>query len=289
MFGSIVALVTPFKDNMVDYDKLKELLEFHIENETDGLLLLGTTAESSTLEITERYNIVVFCNTYLENKIPLMVGICTNNTQKAVIDCKYYENIGIKNFLVISPYYNKSNDEGLYKHFETIANSTNSEITIYNIPSRSTKLPFELIKKLSLIDNITGIKEANDNFKETIQLFSLKNFKIYCGNDELILPFLALKAQGVINVSGNIIPKQIHDIYNLCIDNEFDKALETFNTYKEIILSIFLETNPIGIKEAMDYLSLCSNDLRLPLYQMSKSNSAILKKELDEIGKFINS
>lgn len=288
--GSIVALITPFLNNKIDFNKLEELLDFHLTNKTDGLLLLGTTAETPTLSITECHEIVNYCVNYLNNRITLMVGVCTNDTLKAVKDCEYYEKIGIKYFLVIPPYYNKTNEIGLYKHFEKIANSTSSEIIIYNIPGRTNiNLGYDTIKKLSKIKNITGIKEANENIKESIRLFDIENFNVYCGNDEYILPFMSLGAKGFINVTGNIIPKEYNQIYCLCLNNNYNEALNIFNVYKKIVTAIFLETNPIGIKEAMTILSMTNDEIRLPLANMNSTNHSILKKEILKVGKYINS
>lgn len=289
--GSIVALITPFTNNKVDYCKLKELIDYQIQSCTDGVLLLGTTAETSTLSKQECMEIVQFSYDYIKNRMDILVGICTNNTQKAIEECILYENIGIKYFLVITPYYNKSNDIGLYTHFKTIAQNTTSNILIYNIPNRTgVNLDYNIIKELSKIENIVGIKEANENFKESMKLFSLQNnnFKIYCGNDEFILPFLCLGSEGFINVLGNIIPTQYKRIYNHFLNNNYNEALKIFNTYKQLIFNIFLETNPIGIKEAMHRLQLINLELRLPLYPMSINNSNIIKEELENIGKHFN-
>lgn len=290
--GSIVALITPFINNKINFDKVIELLDFHLENKTDGLLLLGTTAETSTLSKNECHELVEFCIDYLNCRIDLVVGICTNNTYDAIEDCIFYEKLGVKNFLVITPYYNKSNEEGIYRHFKTISDNINSNIIIYHIPNRtSLTLSYDLIKKISLIDNVIGIKEANENFRESLNLFSLKSdsFSIYCGNDDFSIPFLALGADGLINVCGNVFPKQMHDIYELYKENRVTESLSLFNKYKNFINAVFLETNPIGIKEVMYILSMNNDELRLPLYKMSETNSKILKKEILNLGKYINS
>ncbi len=291
MNGSIVALITPFLNNKVDFNKLEELLDFHIENKTDGILLLGTTAESSTLSSAECISIVKYCVEYLNDRIKLICGICINDTKKAIEKLKSYEELGVNNFLVITPYYNKSNDQGIYEHFNKISNCTTANIIIYHIPNRTgLTLNFELIKKLSLIKNIIGIKEANENFKDSIKLFSLKSnkFDIYCGNDDFSIPFLALGAKGLINVCGNVYPRVFHDLYELYSNNEQTKALELFNKYQNVINAVFLETNPIGIKELMYILSMNNQELRLPLYKMSEHNSNILRNEVFSIGKYIN-
>ncbi len=287
--GSIVALITPFLNGEVDYISLERLLDFHLSNKTDGLLLLGTTAESSTLSEDECRDIVSFCLKYINNRLDIIVGICTNNTAKSIKDCEYYEKIGVEKFLVITPYYNKSNEEGIYNHFSKIANSIEGDIIIYNIPSRTNiNLSFNLIERLSKIANIIGVKDANENLKESIKLFSLTNFNVYCGNDEYMLFYMLLGAKGIINVSGNVIPKEISDIYNYCSINQYDKAVDLFNIYKGLILSLFSETNPIGIKTAMSLLSLSSDEFRLPLFKMSENNKLIVKKEIDNIGKYFN-
>lgn len=286
--GSIVALITPFLNSKVDYHKLEELLDFHLVSKTDSLLLLGTTAESSTLSSEECREIVLYCMNYLNTRIKIIVGLCSNDTNKSIIDCKYYSNIGINYFLVITPYYNKSNENGIYEHFKQIANCTNANIILYNIPGRTNvNLSYDLVKKLSSIYNIVGIKDANENLKESIKLFSL-DIDIYCGNDEYMLLFMALGAKGIINVSGNIIPKEIKKIYDLCCDDNFIEARNIFNIYKDFIISLFLETNPIGVKEAMNILSMGNDELRMPLTKMSTTNHDLLKKEILKIGKYFN-
>ncbi len=287
--GSIVALITPFLNNEIDYNKLKELIDFQIKNNTPGLLILGTTAETSTLTTNEKQEIAKYTIEYVNGRTELLIGVCENDTYKTISNCKYYESLGYINFLIISPYYNQTNVHGLLTHFTTIAKNIKGNVVIYNIPNRTNiSIPFDTIKTLSEIENITGIKESNPNIKESVKLFDLQseNFKIFCGNDELILPFLSLGVDGIINVCGNIIPKQINNIINLYKNNYVKPSRNLFNVYKQLIFSVFEETNPIGIKEAMFILNTTNKELRLPLCNMSTSHSNELRKELIKLGMY---
>ncbi len=287
--ASIVALVTPFDNGIIDFRALRKLLDFHLNSKTDGLLLLGTTGESATLSTEESLKIVTFCKEHVKDQLELIVGVCSNNTADVIDKCKLYEMIGIEYFLIISPYYNKTNDDGLFLHFSTIANSINSNIILYNIPSRTNiAIPFNVLEKLSKIKNIIGIKESNDNFKQVIETFSLQSdsFKIYCGNDELILPFLALNTDGLINVSGNILPNVIHDIFTLYKNNFVKPSEKLFKVHISFILLTFKETNPLGIKFVMSKLDMCKNEFRLPLTSMSEKYTKLIEKELELLGMY---
>ncbi len=277
MSKSIIALVTPFLNYDVDFLSLDNLLKFHIENNTTDLLLLGTTGESSTLSDDEKYNIIKFCIERLPDHINLIVGVCLNDTMKIIRDCLLYETLGISSFLIPPPYYNKTSEDGIYNHYLTIANSIKGNIIIYNIPGRTgVQLKYDIIKELSQIENITGIKDSTDNFKETIKLFELQSnkFKIYCGNDELMIPFLSLGCDGVINVTGNILPNEVNLLCTNYEKNSHLESLNNFNKIKPLILEIFNHNNPIGIKEAMSIVKLISKDIRLPLM-----NLALTKRE----------
>nr|MDE5715005.1 4-hydroxy-tetrahydrodipicolinate synthase [Anaeroplasmataceae bacterium] len=212
--GSIVALVTPFdEDNKINYNELKRLLDFHIENQTDGILLLGTTAEAENLNDDERYSLVKFVIDYLNDQIPVMVGIISNNTRRAVLLAETLKDLNIDSYLVSAPYYIKSNTEGLIHHFTYIADHVNRPIILYNVPKRNGfNLDLELVKILSYHKNIIGIKEASGDlaYQTQLSMFCDKNtFVLYAADDLTLLPSLSLGAIGVISVINNAFPKEM--------------------------------------------------------------------------------
>ncbi len=277
--------MTPFtKQNKINFSVLAELIEFQIENQTDGLLILGTTAESPTLSERDKDAILSFCIEKVNKRIPIIAGITSNSTEECCYLAKKYEQMGADYLLVISPYYNQCNNEGLYMHFEKIAFFTSLPIIIYNIPNRtSIDIPLEVIEKISKIINIYGIKEANLNFNKSLELLALKipNFKVYCGNDEFLLPFLALGATGSINVIGNVYPSYYKSIISLYKNNQPDLAKEKYLAIHPLIKAVFKETNPIGIKTLLNIKNHNVGEYRLPLYKMEENHVDLLKKNLN--------
>ena len=273
--GSFVALVTPFnEDYSVNYDKLGELLEFHIENKTDGIVILGTTAEATTLSDEEKDEIVKFSVKKVAKRVPIICGSGSNSTQKAIELSKRYETIGVDALLIITPYYNKTNEEGMVKHFEAIASSTSLPIIMYNVPSRTgCSMSVSSIERLAQVENIKGIKEASGNISFVAKISHLvsDDFAILSGNDDQIVPIMALGGSGVISVWANIMPKTVHDLVLSYLNNDVKKARELQIKYLDVANDIFLETNPIPIKEAMNYLGYNVGPLRLPLYEMGNS------------------
>ena len=283
--GSGVALVTPFTNkNNINFEKLDELISFHLENNTDFIVPCGTTGEASTLSTLEKKKLIKFTVDKCKGKIPVIAGTGSNNTKKAIEMSRYAKTVGADGVLVVTPYYNKTNQEGLFVHYKKIADAIFPlPLILYNVPSRTgIDISIDTIIKLSKIENIIGIKEANPSLEKiaNIILKTYDSFIVFSGNDNLLLPILSLGGAGVISVSANIIPKQMHDI---CINNNKD----LFFKYLELMDNLFLDVNPIMIKEAMNYLGFNVGKVRLPLYKTKKQNLdklyASIAKIKDEI------
>ena len=279
--GSGVALITPFTNkNNINFEKLDELISFHLENNTDFIVPCGTTGEASTLSTLEKKKLIKFTVDKCKGKIPVIAGTGSNNTKQVIEMSKYAKSVGADGVLVVTPYYNKTNQEGLFVHYKKIADAISPlPLILYNVPSRTgIDISIDTIIRLSQIENIIGIKEANPSLEKiaNIILKTDDSFKVFSGNDNLLLPILSLGGAGVISVSANLIPKQMHDI---CVKN--DKNL--FFKYLELMDNLFLDVNPIMIKEAMNYLDFNVGKVRLPLYKTKKQNLDKLYTSIDKI------
>ena len=274
--GSLVALVTPFNpDGGINFPKLGELLEFHIKNGTDGIVILGTTAEATTLSLQEQEDIVRFSVDVVGRRVPIIVGAGSNDTLAAVNKARLFSSLGADYLLVITPYYNKTNDEGLIKHFEVIAQSSLVPIILYNVPSRTgMSIPASVISRLSQHPNIYGIKEASGNmsYAASISKYLSDDFIMLSGNDDIIVPMMSIGAKGVISVLANICPRGVSDICHYALDGNFYKANNIAKSLLDVANALFYETNPIPVKEAMNYLGFNVGGFRLPLYQMGPDN-----------------
>lgn len=272
--GSIVALVTPFlEDSSINYKVLEELIEYHIENQTDGIVILGTTAEASTLSFEEEEQIVRFCVEKVNHRVPLIVGSGSNETAKAIRQSKIYSELGADYLLVITPYYNKTNENGLISHFSTIADAATCPIILYNVPSRTgMSISLSSIETLSKHPNIYGIKEASGDISYAVNVakYVSKDFIMLSGNDDMIVPMMSIGACGVISVLANIAPKQTHQLVCSCLEGNFCAAAKIQLDLLDVVKALFYETNPIPVKEAMNYLGFNVGGFRLPLYPMSE-------------------
>lgn len=282
-FGAYTALITPFKGEKVDYDKLGELIEFQIENKIDGLVICGTTGESATLTDKEKKKIIKYAIDTVNGRVPVIAGTGSNNTKHALELSKYAERVGADGVLLVTPYYNKSSQKGLYEHFKTIAESITCPVILYNVPSRTgvNILP-DTVYELSKIENIVGIKEASNNFSQILELMSKvpRSFNVISGNDDSIIPLLSLGGAGVISVLSNIYPKAVHDIcYEYLLDNK-DYAKQLQIKYADIIKALFLEVNPMPVKTAMNILGMDVGNCRLPLTTVSNETYERLKSVL---------
>ena len=285
--GSIVALITPFlEDGNVNYDKLRELVLWHIAKGTDGLCILGTTAETPNLTVTERDRIVEVCIEAADKRIPIITGSGSNNTLVAKEQSIKYEKMGADGLLVITPYYNKTNKAGMLHHFTEIADAVNIPIILYNVPGRTgCSLTYEALKELSQHKNIAGIKEASGDISFVSKVAKLvrEDFALYSGNDDMIVPLMSLGGAGVISVAANIIPEEIHCMTTAYLNGDTDLAKDIQLKYLDLINALFIETNPIPIKEAMNIMGMDVGKYRLPLYEMEEDAKMCLLKAMKVI------
>lgn len=285
--GSGVAIVTPYKEDGIDFDKLGELIDWHIAEGTDALIICGTTGEASTMTENEQKEAIRFAVEATDGRIPVIAGTGSNNTNHAIEMSKYAEEIGADGLLVVTPYYNKTTQKGLVAHYTAIADNVNIPIIVYNVPGRTgvNVLP-KTLEKLSKHKNIIAVKEASGDISQVAEIARIcpKDFSIYSGNDDMVVPLMSLGGKGVISVVANIAPKDTHDMTMAFLNNDIEKAREIQLNMLGLIKALFIETNPIPIKTAMNLLGIDVGNLRLPLTDMVYSNLEKLKYELKEYG-----
>lgn len=285
--GSGVALITPFTEDGVNYEVLGELLEFHVKNNTDAIIICGTTGEPATMTEEEKKEVIKYTVEKINKRIPVIAGTGSNCTKHAVEMSKYAEEVGVDGLLVVTPYYNKTTQAGLIEHYKAIANSVKLPIIMYNVPSRTgLNLTAQTALELSKIENIVGIKEASGNFSQIAEIASKcgDSLHMYSGNDDQVVPMLALGAKGVISVWANVTPKDTHDMVHEFFNGNIEKSKEIQLKAIDLINALFSEVNPIPVKAAVNMLGFNAGDVRLPLVNMSDKNSEILKKTLIEYG-----
>ncbi|MFA5793750.1 MAG: 4-hydroxy-tetrahydrodipicolinate synthase [Candidatus Brocadiia bacterium] len=276
--GCITALVTPFKKQQLDLKKLKELIDFQISSGVNGLVLCGTTGESPTLSDDEKTAIYKTAVKYFRNKITLIAGTGTNDTAKSIKLTKMAEAIGLDGALIVTPYYNKPTQNGLYLHYKAIAAKTRLPIILYNVPGRTgVSIAPETVARLSEIKNIAAIKEASGSLEQVGQIKSLCNITILSGDDYMTFPILCLGGKGVISVSSNILPKNIVAMINAFEQGNIRLAKQYHYQLGPINKALFIESNPIPVKAAMKMLGRLNGEMRLPLTEMSKENQVKLK------------
>ncbi|MDO5707939.1 MAG: 4-hydroxy-tetrahydrodipicolinate synthase [Andreesenia angusta] len=286
--GSGVAIVTPFNEDLtVNYDKLGEILDFHLDNETDAIIICGTTGEASTLSDEEQISVVKYTVEKVNKKIPVIAGAGSNDTKHGIELSKSIEEVGVDGLLLVTPYYNKTSQKGLIEHFTAMADAVNIPIILYNVPGRTglNMLP-ETILKLSEHKNIIGVKEASGDLGQVAKIASLcgPDFAIYSGNDDVIVPTLSLGGVGVISVLANICPKETHQMVQSYLDGDVKKAEKIQLEYKKLIDSLFIEPNPIPVKEAMNLMGFEIGKPRLPLTTMEENTKKVLSDSLRESG-----
>ena len=287
--GSMVALITPFKKGELDKKSLKRLVDFHVENGTDAIVVAGTTGESATLTYTEHETLIELAVEYAGKRIPVIAGTGANATHEAITLTSFAEKVGADGSLQIVPYYNKPTQEGIYQHFKAIAEETNIPLILYNIPSRTgtDMLPETFARLYSDFPNVIGIKEATGNVARVSETVSLTNqdVVILSGDDALTIPMMSVGAKGVISVANNIIPKQVAEMCKSALEGNFEEALKIHNKYWKLFKTLFIETNPIPVKTAAYLMKLIDDlELRLPLYHLSKEHEKELKNVLKEYG-----
>ena len=284
--GSNVALVTPFKNNELDVDAYIKLIHFHIENGTHGLVPAGTTGESPTLNHDEHQKVIELCINASKGKLPVIAGTGSNSTEEAISLTKHAEKVGANGALIVTPYYNKPTQEGLYQHYKAINDNCNIPIIIYNIPSRSViDMSVDTMARLFELKNIIGVKDATGNLdRVTQQKEKMGNdFVQLTGEDGNVLEFNKRGGVGCISVTANIAPKLCSDFQNFSKsqnDKEINEAVRINNLLQPVHKALFIESNPSPVKYAAKLLNLCSDDVRLPLVKVMDTTKDIIKKAL---------
>lgn len=285
--GSGVAIVTPFTKDGINFDKLGELIEWHIENNTDAIIICGTTGEASTMTDEEKKAAYKFTVEKVAKRIPVIAGTGSNNTHHSIELSKYAESVGCDGLLCVTPYYNKTTQKGLIQHYTAIADSVNIPIIIYNVPGRTglNILP-DTLRKLSSHKNIAGVKEASGNISQVVEIgtFCNEDFALYSGNDDQVVPLLSVGGVGVISVVANIAPKEMHDMVISYLNGDVKHAMELQLKIKPLNDALFCEVNPIPVKTAMNLMGFEVGDLRLPLTSMTEKNLDYLKNTLISYG-----
>lgn len=286
--GSIVALATPFReDGSVNFDQLGEWIEFQIAGGTDAILVLGTTGESSTMSHEEDDAVCAFAVEKVAGRVKVIAGSGSNSTETQLMKSKSYARMGVDALLCISPYYNKANEEGMYRHFATVADAVDKPIILYNVPGRTgCSISPAVVGRLSQHPNITGIKEASGDISYAVKIAKYLNddFVMFSGNDDITIPLMSLGAKGVISVWANIMPRECHDMVHHYLEGRHEEARRMQIQYLPIMNALFMEVNPIPVKEAMNLMGMHAGGFRLPLYPMTEAHREQLASILKEFG-----
>ena len=287
--GAGVAIVTPFhEDGSVNFERFAELVEFQIENGTDAIIVCGTTGESSTLTHEEHLEVIRFCAETVKGRVPVIAGTGSNCTETAVYLSTEAEKYGVDGLLLVTPYYNKATQKGLFEHYKKIADSVKLPIILYNVPSRTgcNILPQTVVKLCSEVHNIVGVKEASGNISQITKLASLAQGKIdiYSGNDDQIVPIMSLGGIGVISVLSNVAPGQTHDICQKFLDGDVEGSRKEQLRAIELCDALFCEVNPIPVKAALNLMGKEVGGLHMPLSDMEPANVERLKKAMQDYG-----
>ena len=286
--GNCPALVTPFdQNNIIDYDAFGKLIDAQIEAGVDAVCVCGTTGESATMSIREHVAAMEFCVKWVNHRVKVIAGAGSNDTSAAVYLSQRAQDAGADALLHVTPYYNKASQTGLIKHYEYIAERTDLPIILYNVPSR-TGITFtaETYKTLAQNPKINGVKEASGNFSLLAHTRCIcpEDFYIWSGNDDQVVPMMALGAKGVISVASNIVPEVMMKMSHLCLENDFQAASKLQIEYMDLIDALFIEVNPIPIKAAMNLLGMNAGSLRLPLCDISDKNLEVLRRAMLRAG-----
>jgi len=283
--GSYVALVTPFKNNRVDVGKLKELVEFHVKKGTSGIVPCGTTGESATLSHEEHRLVIETVVKAAKGRLKVIAGTGSNNTTEAIELTRFAKEVETDGCLVITPYYNKPTQNGLYLHFKEVAETVDIPMVMYNVPGRTgvNMLP-STVAKLAKIENIVGLKEASGNITQVseIVMHCGEDFDVLSGDDAMTFPIMAVGGKGVISVAANIVPEEMAALVEAFEAGDIKKAREMHLKMLPLFNAMFYETNPIPVKTAMNLMGMISDEIRLPLCKMSEENLAKLKTTLKE-------
>jgi len=290
--GAFTALITPFlEDGSVDYKQLEKNVEYQIENGIDGLLALGTTAETPTLTAEEENKIIDCCIKTINNRVPLMVGTGSNATAKTVKDTIEAEKKGADIALIVTPYYNKPTQEGIFQHFKAVVEATNIPILVYNIEGRTRRnIETETLKRIAELEGIIGVKEASGNMSQIQSVITeianpKTNFHVMSGDDSLTLPLLGLGGHGVVSVISNLYPKEMSTMVRAALKGNFQEARSIHNKLLPMMKGAFIETNPSPIKGAMKYAGMDTGEVRLPLVKLTNKNVGLIESIVEAIGR----
>lgn len=282
--GAGVAIITPMNDDgSINYDGFSNNIEYQIANNTDAIIVCGTTGEASTMTDEEHIECIRFAAEKAKGRIPVIAGTGSNDTKYAVELSKIAQEKGADGLLLVTPYYNKASQKGLVAHFGAVADAVDIPIILYNIPGRTgVSIDIQTYKKLAEYKNIVAVKEASGNISYTSKLISECGdmLDVYSGNDDIIVPMMSIGAKGVISVLSNVIPKETHEIAQLCLENNCEKAAEMQMKYLELINNLFIEVNPIPVKEAMNMMGMSAGPCRLPLCEMTDEHKETLRNSL---------
>jgi 4-hydroxy-tetrahydrodipicolinate synthase len=285
--GSMVALVTPFKEGKVDWESLERLIEFHLQNGTHGIVPCGTTGESATLSHQEHDQVIRAVIKTVNRRIPVIAGTGSNSTDEAVRLTREAEKSGADGALMISPYYNRPTQEGIYQHYRKVASAVGIPIIVYNIPGRTgSKIEPETLARMAEIENIAGVKEATGSVDQAIDVIRLcgDRLAVYSGEDSLIFSLMALGGKGVISTVANVAPRETVELTTACLLGNWEKGRELQLQLIPLIRALFIETNPIPVKTALSLMGKCSGDLRLPLTPMAEGNLKKLSQTMRDCG-----
>jgi 4-hydroxy-tetrahydrodipicolinate synthase len=286
--GSGVALVTPFNENgSVNFEQIPKLIEFHLSNNTDALVICGTTGEASTLTDDEQIETISVAVNAAKKRIPVIAGASSNHTEHGVNLCIRAQEAGVDGLMLATPYYNKTTQKGLIEHYSQIAKSVELPIIVYNIPGRTgLNITPKTVKSLSEIDNIVGIKEASGNIVQIAEIAERcgSDFDIYSGNDDYIVPVMSLGGKGVISSAANIVPRQMHDMTTKYLAGDVVESAKIQLGMMELLRALFCEVNPIPVKAAMNIMGLNAGGYRLPLIAMEPANEALLREAMQRYG-----
>lgn len=287
--GAGVALVTPFKEDLsVDYDQLEKFIDFQINNGTDSIVICGTSGEASTMSHDEQIEVVSACVSHVNGRVPVIAGAGANCTDEALNLAKRSEKAGADGLLVVTPYYNKATQKGLEEYYTTVGNSVDIPIIMYNVPGRTgTNIqPATAVKIAKSVDNIVAIKEASGDIGQVATLAALADgcLDIYSGNDDQVVPLLALGGKGVISVLSNVAPRETHDMVMKFLEGDVKGSLDIQLKYMDVIHNLFSEVNPIPAKRVVAEMGYCKNIVRRPLTEMEEDHAQVLIQSMKEAG-----
>ena len=288
--GSATAIVTPFNENGVDFNKFEELLEWQIEEGTDAIVVCGTTGEAASMSDEEKKETIKFAIKIVNGRIPVIAGTGSNNTKTAKEHSKWAENEGADGLLIVTPYYNKTTQKGLVEHYKTVVDGIKIPVIVYNVPSRTgLNVAPVTLNELSKLEAVKAVKEASSDIAQITNVAALcRDIDIYSGNDDQIVPVLSVGGKGVISTVSNIIPKDVHLMVKKYLEGKVDEARELQLKMFNLVKALFIETNPIPVKTALNLMGKNVGNVRLPLVPMSDANKEILKNEMINYGLKVN-